>query len=231
MELGLSANRWYHGIFQMFFLRVLTVLILWCGSWIAQAQVTEPADSGGPVFLRFLPKPESGVFTPMTQRERFREYLQSTFNYFPVFTAAVAGAASQSIDSPHEWGQGMHGWSKRWGNAMAQGAMLNTIAYGGSALIQEDGRYFVSGKRGFWPRTAYTLKSAVLARRPDGSRSVAFARLGAGIATSSISRTWTPPSWQGIGNISADFGIWLAIETGLNFGREFAPDIRRHFQK
>jgi hypothetical protein len=203
------------------------VIIIAGASW---AQETPLRDSG-PVWLRVLPSPESGTFRPLNQRERFDDYLKSTFNYFPVFTAAVAGAASQSIDSPHEWGQGMHGWSKRWVNNIAQGVMLNTINYGAAAVIHEDDRYFVSGKHGFWPRTAYALKSTLLARRPGGNRSPAYARLGAAFATSSLSRTWAPPSWRGINNICADFSIWLGVEAGLNFGREFAPDLRRHFRR
>ena len=217
----------------MMFLRSFTAAIFLCGCWSASGQepAADPDPSSGPFFLRLLPKGESGAFQPLTQSQRFHGYLTSTFNYFPVFTAAVAGLASQSIDSPHEWGQGVQGWSKRFANNLARTAIRNTMTYGASAAIREDDRYFLSGKKGFWPRTAYALKSTVLARRPDGSRSFAYARMGAGFGTSTLSRIWAPPSWRGMKNASTDFSIWLSVEAGLNFGREFAPDMKRHFRR
>jgi hypothetical protein len=180
-----------------------------------------------PFYLALLPKPESGEFRPLTQKERIQVSLSSTYSAATLFNEATSAAFSHWLDSPHEWGQGMLGYSRRLGTNAAQDIIRSTLNLGISMALHEDNRYFASGKSGVWPRIAYALKSSVTARHDNGKQYISVSQLGSGLSTSIISRQWAPASWQGPGNITADFSIWLANVAGFNIAREFVPDLMR----
>jgi hypothetical protein len=161
----------------------------------------------------------------MTAKERWQEYASSTYGVPVTISAAMSAGFSQAINSPQEWGQGARGYGLRLGQNVATTIIRGTLTYGASSALREDNRYYSSHLTTFKGRLGYVFQSLVLARSNDGSRHVSASRLGGALGTSVLTRVWTPPSWQGAANIAQDFGIWAATEVGVDFGKEFYPEI------
>ncbi len=85
-------------------------------------------------------------FQPMTQSERFHNYVKSTFNAEAVLRAAAGAAILQATDTPSEWGQGGEGYARRFASDYAQHIMRQTFMYGAADLFHEDTRYLPSGE-------------------------------------------------------------------------------------
>jgi hypothetical protein len=175
--------------------------------------------------LSSTPRPQ---FAPMTNSERFRNYLvRITGPQFFITSAATAGI-SQAEDTPKEWGGGAEGYGKRFGNAYAQHFIRGTLEYGVSAALHEDNRYFKSGQTGFFRRTKYAVVSTLLARHDNGKQSLSFSRIGSAAGAAFISRAWQPRSTTSAGDGAASFGISMGSDIGFNVFREFWPGLRRH---
>ncbi len=164
---------------------------------------------------------------PITEHERFHRYLLSTYGYAPALAAAASSGITQWLDSPPEWGRGASGYGKRVGNNLAYRAVRNTLSYGTSVALQEDNRYFASGKRGIPARLLHALISPVVARRRSGRDSVSVSSITGIVGASLISRAWAPPTRQGADRVGISIGLTCAGTAGLNLFREFVPDLVR----
>jgi hypothetical protein len=195
---------------------------------IATAQDAADID---PAPVAFRTSVATVEFTPMTRSERFRDYLTGTFGPNSLATAVAHAGLDQLRDSPAEWGQGGEAFRDRLGNAYAKHIIRRTLQYGASSALHQDDRYFASGETGFWRRTKYAIASSFLARRDDGQRTVAYARIGSAAGTAFISRAWQPASTSGAGRAASSFGFTVAADLGTNVFREFWPDLKGHFQR
>jgi len=162
-------------------------------------------------------------FVPMSLSQRFAEGIKDVVGPQVFLATAAQAAISQGFDRPHEWGQGARGYGLRAGDAYAQRVLGAMFQNGVALALHEDNRYFNSGKRGFGPRLAYALSSAILARHNDGSRSLSISTFAGIGASGSISRIWQPPSTSGWNNVAVNFGFTIAFRAGANVVREFSP--------
>jgi len=170
-------------------------------------------------------------FTPMTRSERFRNYLTSTFGPQSLATSVARAGLDQLRDSPTEWGQGSAAFGDRLGNAYAKHIIRRTLEFGGTSVLHQDDRYFRSGETGIWRRTKYAVASTFLARRDDGQRTIAFARIGSAAGAAFISRAWQPASTTDAGHGASSFGFTVATDLGTNVFREFWPDLKRSLHR
>ena len=171
-------------------------------------------------------------FRPQTQRERTNDYVKAMTNPFGLIEAGFSAGVDQWNDKPAEWEQGASGYGKRLANIWAQYCIQRTTTFGLASLLDEDNRYFNSGRKGIWTRTSYALMSGILARTSDGSRRVSTSQLGGVAAGALLSRAWQPPSQHSFGDGAISFGLTMAGNMGIGVVKEFLPDvIRRITQK
>lgn len=170
-------------------------------------------------------------FVPMTRSERLREYLTGTFSLGSLGGAMAHAGLDQWRDNPKEWGSDGGGFAQRFGNAYAKHIIRRTLEAGAAAALHQDDRYFASGETGVWRRTKYAIASTFLARRDDGRRTFAAARIGSAAGTAILSRTWQPPSTSDFNSAASSFGITVASDVGTNVVREFWPDLKRRFRR
>ena len=176
-------------------------------------------------------QPQGVEFTPMTRSERLRNYLTGTFGPGSLARAAARAGFDQVLDRPTEWDSNGRGFADRLGNAYAKHIIRQTLQYGASTALHEDDRYLVSGEKGFWNRTRYALASTFLARRDNGERCFATARMSGAAGAAFISRAWQPGSTSGAGSAAGSFGLAIAGDSGANVVKEFWPDLKRHFRR
>jgi hypothetical protein len=166
-------------------------------------------------------------FHPLTQKERAKLFAESFINPIWYAKGALSAGANQWADVPEEWEQGASGYGKRFADIMGQYAVRKTVMYGFESLLHEDNRYFVSGKKGFWPRLGYSLSSGLLARHDSGKRYPSASLLIGYASGAYVSRFWQPASADSVGDAAVSFGISMGWNIGLGAAKEFLPDILR----
>jgi hypothetical protein len=192
------------------------------------AAATEPGSEAASVIADKAPGVE---FTPMTRSERFRHYLTGTFGPGAAAGVGIRSVIAQVKETPTEWKQNGRGFADRLGDQYAHHIIRGTLEYGTSTVLREDDRYLPSGQTGFWSRTKYAVSSTLLARRDNGQRTFALARMSSAAGTAFITRAWQPASTSGPGSAASNFGFMVAQNAGMNVIREFWPDLKRHFHR
>jgi len=182
-------------------------------------------------YLNMAGTTKSSDFRPLTQEERTHLYLKTMVNPLGYMKAGFSAGIDQWKDKPAEWEQGASGYGKRFANIAGQYSIQRTVTFTLASALNEDNRYFNSGKQGNWPRAGYALASGILARHEDGSRHVSISQLGGVAAGAFLSRTWQPPSQHSLGNGAVSFGITMASNMGFSVVKEFLPDLGRLLSK
>ncbi|MDE3134988.1 MAG: hypothetical protein KGL59_00300 [Acidobacteriota bacterium] len=165
----------------------------------------------------------------MNQRGRNQLFFHTMANPLNLAGIAFVAGIAQWSNKPGEWGQGSQAYGRRYANLYGQFAIDQTVTFALSSALDEDNRYFNSGKKGIWPRTAYALESGVLARHRDGHRSLSFSEVGGGLAGAFLSRLWLPASRNTPGDAAINFAIGTASSVAFGVVKEFVPDIIRVF--
>jgi hypothetical protein len=176
-------------------------------------------------YLNMASRKKASDFQPLTQKERSQLYGKSLINPVWYVKGAISAGQNQWKDKPDEWEQGASGYGKRYADIIGQYAIQKTTTFGLESLLHEDNRYFGSGKKGFWPRTGYALKSSVLARHDNGKQYPSVSLFTGYAAGAFLSRTWQPPSSHSAGDGAVSFGISMGWNIGFSMVKEFLPDM------
>jgi len=176
-------------------------------------------------------KTQDSEYIAQTRSERLRDYLKGTFGPASLVRAAAHAGFDQWRDSPSKWPQGSEGYRDRFANAYARHFVRQTLQFGAANALHEDDRYFRSGEKGLWNRARYAMVSTVVARRENGERTFAAAKIGSAAGSAMISRAWMPSDLRDPGHAASSFGFTMAGDLAGNMIKEFWPDLKRCFRK
>jgi len=165
------------------------------------------------------------VFVPMTEGERFRQYLKDVFNPLSFVDSAASAGIGQWSDLPKEWGQGAEGYGRRYASSYAAHVLGETLLFGASSVLHEDNRYVPSRHYGFGPRIEHALARTFRARDDHGKKRVSVSRIVSFAGTAFISRRWQPASNRNFRSGAINLGTSTAVAFGFNVAREFLPFI------
>jgi hypothetical protein len=104
---------------------------------------------------------QADYFVPMTNSERWDHYAYSLVEPQAFLYPAVQAGLNQARNRPHEWGQGVEGYGRRFGSAYGQHLIGSTVSNAIAFRLHEDNRYFKSGKTGIG-RLSYAITSTLL---------------------------------------------------------------------
>jgi hypothetical protein len=161
-------------------------------------------------------------FVAMTRQDRAADYIRGLAWPQAYLYAGTLAGVDQAANRPREWGQGALNYGSRFGNYFALNAAGTTLQDALALGLDEDNRYFHSGRHGFGRRLGYAAISPFLARRSDGSRSISISALGGSAGASLVGQVWQPSPGQ-MGTAARSFGLTFAFRMGLDIVREFAP--------
>lgn len=162
-------------------------------------------------------------FLPMTRSERLSHALGSAVGPSSFMIATFRAGLNQAVGSPEEYGGGTEGFALRLGNVYARHLMGEIFRQGIAYARHEDNRYFASGETGGKRRLMYAIKSAVLARKEDGSRTISTSVIGGAFGGAFVARTWQPRSSTTVADAFVSAGFTFAARAGFNVVREFLP--------
>lgn len=204
-------------------LAVLTVLAMG-----ARAQDVLPATPPVPSTDR-LPAVASGEAAPSVD-EKWRHFLDETWDPFTPFAAAFNAGVSQATRSTPLYGKDPWPWAypKRVGASLGDIVSQNFFAdFLLASAFHEDTRYVRRGNsHKLWPRIGYAISRALVARTDSGEATFNFANvLGTGMSAA-LSNAYYPPASRTVKAAATNWGTSIAGSGLVNLMPEFLPDLK-----
>jgi hypothetical protein len=169
-------------------------------------------------------------FQPITAKQKLLIGLKDSFDW-PVYPTGAAFAALYQIENQNpSFGQGMKGYSRRFGTALGDqiiGNMMTESIY--PSLLREDPRYFRIGKsRGsIMHRTGYALSRIFVTRLDNGGRTFNFSEWVGNATGVAISNAYYPDTRTAGDNVER-LGIACATDAFSQVMKEFWPDVKHY---
>jgi hypothetical protein len=199
----------------------------------AQSTLTDSgstaADWSSSSALAPLP-PDSAPDTPVaptndyaapTEAQKLHDFASDALGPVAFAGASFAAAIDQGTNFPHEWGQGLGGYSTRVASNFGMGLVSATAQYSLAEAFHEDTAYYRCTCTGFLPRFWHAAASTFAARRGDdgyASFSVALA-VSPFVGPMIAANTWIPDRdgstlgfRLGTFNLVGQFGQNVALE-------------------
>ena len=178
---------------------LLAIAVLAVLPVFAMAQsLADSGDAAGTV-VEVTPAQPDLTYTRPTQATKLHNYVFDAFGPYPIAGAGFAAGINQAYDTPPEWKQGFHGYSKRLGSDFGIAAISTTTRYGLAQALKEDTLYYRCECKGIFPRLRHAVISTLTARRgEDGHRVFSFPALIAPYAgTMTAVYAWYPDRYNG----------------------------------
>jgi hypothetical protein len=167
--------------------------------------------------------PVSTTSAPYSVHDNFNYRVLQTFGLRGLGGPAISGLISQANDVPHEWGQGMEGYGKRFGSAFGNNLTRQTMAFVLETALHEDSRYFPSKEKGFGARLKNVLVQTVVTRTNTGTHRFAYSRVVSAYAAGQLTNAWQPRSNGTVGDGLIRGTFSLGGDCAFNFLQEFIP--------
>ena len=201
--------------------------------------IPKPQDNGAPadserVFgvVRTFGITDDKNAPPLTPRGKFRIFTQNVTDPFTFVGTALQAGIEQATNEFPSYGQGMSGYGKRYGAAIADysiGEFMSTYAF--PSLLHEDPRYFREGEGSTRKRLGHALASAFVTRRDSGRTSFNWSNSVGRIAAGGVSQLYYPAENRGVGLVFSRAAIGMVFGTAGAIFSEFGPDLERKFSK
>ncbi len=159
---------------------------------------------------------------PMGPRQKFHLALRSVSDPVTFIGAGTVAGIEQADNLFPGYGQGMQGYSKRFGAAYADdflGRMLGGAVF--PSLFHQDPRYFYKGNGSIHSRVFYAMTSAVIARGDDGRREPNYSYILGSFTAGGLSNLYYPSANRGASLTVINGLIDIADHAGTNLLREF----------
>jgi hypothetical protein len=164
---------------------------------------------------------------PLTLTEKLRFHAERTYGPLALLGDAAYAGALQAIGTPDEWRRGAEGYGMRFASTVGWSAINNTMAFGLTATLHQDPRYFRSAEGGFWRRTGHALRGTFLTRTDRGTETLSTWRLGSDYGSAFLSNQWYPDRLNTVKLGFAQGSVTMGFDVARNLATEFWPDIKR----
>jgi Carboxypeptidase regulatory-like domain len=159
---------------------------------------------------------------PLDAKQKFDLAFHSIADPVEFVGTGIVAGAEQATDTFPGYGQGAHGYAKRYGAAYADDVLGRLI---GSAILpsalHQDPRYFYRGSGTVRSRVFYAVSRALVTRGDDGRTEPNYSRLLGSFAASGLANLYYPRADRGLGLTLGDGLVSIAGHAVDNLIREF----------
>jgi hypothetical protein len=184
------------------------------------------------IMPNFLTVQNEANVKPLRSKEKFALVAKGVFDPYEFTTVGILAGIRQAENAYPGFGQGVSGYAKRYGTAMADqvdGNFMVGAIY--PSILRTDPRYFELGQGKFMHRVGYAISRLFITRKDSGGQTFNLSEsLGNGTAIA-ISNLYYPSSDRGVTSSISDWGVQMGIDAVGNELKEFWPDIHRHFAR
>ncbi|MBV9082920.1 MAG: hypothetical protein JOZ62_09605 [Acidobacteriaceae bacterium] len=207
-----SPDRWLKGLHHLAFFCLALLL-----PWALQAQANPPQPGELP----------NTVSAPsLTEGDKFAYRVVQSLGLRGFAGAAIGASIGQARNSPSEWGQGVAGFSKRYGSGFAGNFSRQAFAFTLESVFHEDPRYFPSEEKTIKERTLNAAKQVFWTKTDDGSSEVAYGRLISEFGAAEFTNVWQAHSTGKQSSAIIRTCVGLGGDAAYNFMQEFIPFTR-----
>lgn len=178
------------------------------------------------VFPNYRTTDSSRPFVPLTAKQKFTIGLKDSFDW-PVYITSGAFAALYQLENQNpSFGQGLKGYARRYGTALADQTIGNMMTESiMPSMLHEDPRYFRIGHGSVRHRALYAMTRIFVTRTDSNQRTFNFAEVLGNSAAVAISNAYYPDTRDVSDNVER-LGIALATDAFSQVMKEFWPDVK-----
>jgi hypothetical protein len=169
---------------------------------------------------------------PLTTGQKYRLFFKSATDPWPFLLTAFGAGIDQAENSFPQYGQGIEGYSKRWGAGYADyftGNLLGNAVL--TSVLKEDPRYFQKGTGSYASRILWAAGGTVWCKRDNGTWGPNYANVMGNLMGAAVSNLYYPENDRTVGGT---LGRGFAVTAQAIIGSEvieFWPDIVRHHRR
>lgn len=168
-------------------------------------------------------------FSPITAGQKFA-LVEHYFDPFTFVFTGITASLEQATNEKESYGQGMMGFSKRYGADFTDGFTNELFVVGVfPSLMHEDPRYYRLGHGNGWKRTAYALSRILITRTDSGGSRLNTSEFLGNIASGAISMTYYPANERSVSGVFSRMSIEIGYDSLFNLLKEFYPDLKHKF--
>lgn len=130
---------------------------------------------------------------PLSAAQKFQLGWKTFFDPVPILFSGMVAGIQQARNSYAGYGQGLEGYSKRFGANYADrvdGILIGHVVM--QSVLHQDPRYFYKGDGSIGSRVLYAIGTAFIAKGDNGHWQPAYANALGGIASYEISTLYRP---------------------------------------
>lgn len=166
---------------------------------------------------------DTGKYTLLSPKDKFRIAKQDTFDRGTVALAAVFAAENQFSRSQPSFGNGVGAYAHYWATNYADFAIGNFMTEGVfPTLLHQDPRYFRRGSGSAWSRLESAVGQIFITRTDSGGRQFNYSEIAGNSAAVAISMAYDPASRR-VSNAASQLGVQVAVDMAANILKEFWP--------
>ncbi len=159
---------------------------------------------------------------PLSPRQKFTLSFKTLIDPATFAVAGITAGIEQSRNSYYQFGQGIEGYSKRFGAAYGTTAtnfMVRSVL--AASLLHQDPRYFYSGTGTRKQRAWYAINTAFRAKGDNGKWQPPYARVLGTVVAAEVSQLYYPDSRTQYTLIGRNLMFHFAGLICLNLAEEF----------
>ena len=159
---------------------------------------------------------------PMEAKQKFKLSFRAIIDPASFLIIAGVAGAEQYHNVFPEYGDGIEGYGKRYGAALANHVSSNLLGRAVyPSLFHQDPRYFYKGRGSFGSRALYAMSTAVIARGDDGLLKPNYSNVLGNFSAGAISNLYYPESKRGASLVLFNGLVGTAADAVSNLLREF----------
>jgi hypothetical protein len=165
---------------------------------------------------------------PLTRGQKFHLFTADMRDPFTFTLAGLQAGYGQATNEFPEYGQGVSGYSKRYGASLADTVSSSFFSvYFYPVLLKEDPRYFRLGEGATKHRIGYAIAQEFICHTDKGKRSFNWSAMLGAFSSGALSNVYYPKSARGFSLTMSRSAIAVIYATAGGLADEFWPDIQK----
>ena len=170
-------------------------------------------------------------YQPVTNAQRWDHYWNGTLLSSSLYAATLGSALWDHLDhDPPEWRQGLKGYGRRSVSEYGFHVVQVSVHQAGATALGYDPRYQHCDCKGFFRRTAHSVKWSFLTRNNAGQTRFDVPALAGAYGAGMLSMYWYPNRYNALTDGVREGNHEVGLMVGVNFFREFGPELKRSFR-
>jgi hypothetical protein len=176
----------------------------------------------------FLTVNDSGSIRPLTTAQKYNVVTRTAFDWFQFGWYTAKSGIDQWHGNEADYGNGIHGYGKRWASNFADGTAENYfVGAVWPSLLHQDPRHFRKATGRFGSRIGYAVTRVFVTRGDSGHHQFNFSEiLGASTATL-LANIYHPAADRTVDSNVELMSLLVSYDMLANMLKEFWPDVSK----